>query len=186
VSPLPSLRPKGSFGRRTIAGASSDRSAIGQPFAAFVIDAPWQVADVSRLLMRLAVSLIVFLVTWYGAAHTTHVNRQFVWLVVGSAGAAVGAVAVVAWETAGLARVRFLKLEVADTIQARFGGSIETELSSAATGSDPAHPPRWVSAPGMRLFHLPGCQLAVGKPVATVSRATIERKGLAPCGACGA
>jgi hypothetical protein len=184
---LPSVSPKAGFSRRAIAGAGGDGSATERAFSGFVIDAPWQVADVSRLLIRLAVSLLGFLVTWYGAAHTTHVNRQFVWLVGGSAGAAIGIAAVVAWETAGLARVRYLKLEVGASIRAGHARSTTTGTHQAArTGADAADPASWVSAPGMRLYHRPGCQLAAGKPVRPVSRAAIDRSGLAPCGVCGA
>lgn len=183
----PSITLEGGFGKRTVAGASRDGSATDSAFGDFVIDAPWQVADVSRVMVRLGVSLLALLFTWYGAAHTSHVNRQMWWLVGGSAGAAVGLLAVVAWETAGLARVRYLKLEVVSTIRIRNGGSTSaTEIRTAITTSDPAKAALWVTAPGMRLYHRPGCQLALGKPVAPVGRAAIDRAGLAPCAACGA
>jgi hypothetical protein len=184
---LPSVSIERSFGRRTVSGARDEGSSLDRNFGAFVMGAPWQVADVSRLLFRLALALVGFLVTWYGAAHTTHVNRQFIWLVGGSAGAAIGLIAVVAWETAGMARVRYLKLEVAAAIQARYDGSATSAASQTAmktTGA--AQASQWVTAPGMRLYHRRGCQLAVGKPVAPVNRAAIDRAGLAPCGACGA
>jgi hypothetical protein len=183
----PSITVEGGFGRRTVAGARDEGSATDRAFGGFVIDAPWQVADVSRLLSRLGVSLLAFLFTWYGAAHTTHVNRQMWWLVGGSAGAAVGLLAVVAWETAGLARVRYLKLEIVSTIRVRNGGSASaSEIRTAIRTTDPAKAALWVTAPGMRLYHRPGCQLASGKTVVPVTRAAIERAGLAPCGACGA
>jgi hypothetical protein len=184
---LPSVSTKGSFGRRTIAGARDEGSATERAFGAFVVDAPWQVADVSRLLVRLAVALLAVLITWYGAAHTTHINRQFVWIVGGSAGAAIGLIAVVAWETAGLARVRYLKLELTASIQTRYAGSPSAaDILAVTTAADSAPAAGWVTAPGMRLYHLPGCQLTLGKPVHAVSRAAVDRTGLKPCGACGA
>ncbi|HEX3705074.1 MAG TPA: hypothetical protein VHV76_00455 [Mycobacteriales bacterium] len=185
--PRPSIVRERGFGRRTISGARDEGAAMDRSFGAFAMGAPWQVADVSRLLFRVALALVAFLVTWYGAAHTTHVNRQLAWLAGGSAAAAIGLVAVVAWETAGLARVRYLKLEVASTIRVRYEGTATAaEIRNAIKTTDPAKAALWVSAPGMRLYHRPGCQLALGKPVKPVNRATIDRAGLAPCGACDA
>jgi hypothetical protein len=178
---------EGRFASRTVAGARGDGSATDLAFRDFVMDAPWQVADVSRLLARLTISLLALLVTWYGAAHTTHVNRQFVWIAVGAAGAAIGVVAVVAWETAGLARVRYLKLEVAAAIRAGRGGSqTAARANDVSRQNGTASTTQWVSAPGMRLYHRPGCQLVLGKISVAVSQATIDRRGLTACGVCGA
>jgi hypothetical protein len=174
------------YRRRTIDGAGTKGAASTQAFSAFVIDSPWQIADLGRLLVRLGLALVALLITWYGAAHTAHVNRQFYWLVGGAAAAAVGVAGVVAWETAGLARVRFLKLELVDVLTSQYASPHPTPRSSSARVSAQGDGAVRVTASGMRLYHRVDCQLAVGKQVRVVSADQIKRAGLAACGVCGA
>ena len=152
---------------------SSPASSPEEPFAAFGLNGPWQVSDAGRLLVRLGLAIVVLLLTWWGSASTTHVNRQLGWLAGGCLGVTVALSATVAWTTAGMARVRFLKLEMMDTVRSR-----QRQQVPELTLMDPDVR---VAAPGMRLHHRPGCQLVLGKAVLPVA----DLSGRTACGVCG-
>ena len=151
---------------------SSPVSSPEEPFGTFVLNGPWQVADAGRLLVRLGVAVVLLLACWYGSANTTHVNRQLGWLAGGSLAVTVALSATVAWTTAGMARVRFLKLDMMATVRSRH----PQQASSLAVVDDNVR----VAAPGMRLHHRPGCQLVVGKAVVPLA----DLSGRSACGVC--
>lgn len=150
-------------------------------------DSPWYVRDFTRLATRWGLGVIALVVCFVGCNNTEVWRTQLLWIVGGAvalvwmftanASWLLTGLGVVARERVALRRAIVRHLEI-DLHQNDSRGA---ERASAAGPDDAA---LVLTGDLMTRFHRPGCQLAAGKDLESVSRDVGLERGLGPCGVC--
>lgn len=211
AAPGTSVRPSLLRGRRDDAAVppgaapaapSSQRPSVLAAQTRKAPSEPWNQRAVVRLLEIGAACLIGLGVAWFGAAGTTDLAHQLLWITLGIAAVAVGGVGQAMFVLEALRVLRARRLAVMDDVsalaarrEARMGvlaGSARS-AGSAATAATVVLPlvedDEWVrvAAPTMHHYHRPGCQLAAGKPTFLRGRPEDHAAaGRTACGVCAA
>jgi len=140
----------------------------------------WRGRDAVAPLVVAAVGVVLCAVAWWLAAG----ERQFREELSLSTVSVIGLVLVLSAETAWILRGRAIVGQRArallGTVPAAPSASPEAPASPPPTGDDD----RFVVGPGLRRYHRPDCDLAVGQHWPAATRREHLRAGRLPCGIC--
>ena len=130
------------------------------------------------VLMPLGVLLVI--VGWYGAAHTTRVFEQIPYLTSGGMlGIALAGIGAALYFGYWLTRLVGHAREIVDSL-----ARIERRLDGVAAGEAVDDDVRLVATKGGALFHRADCSVVAGRPQAELRSVSVPAKGLSPCKLC--
>jgi hypothetical protein len=132
----------------------------------------WLLGDLVKVVLRSTLGLVGIFAAWFGCSGTIVFRDNLIWIAAGVAATIFGLSGPVSWLIRGIAGVKRAAADIARAARAE-----EAALLVARPHEDSAGD--FVSAAGMRRYHLPDCELVAGKPVQRVSGAN-----LLPCGMC--
>lgn len=134
---------------------------------------PWTHGDRLRVVSRVVLGLAGLVVAWYGCSGTISFEHSLMWIAAATAAVAIGVTGMVSWLLHGLAEVK--RATAGILVEVRAG----LEDAPGEVSGKRAEPVVHVAAAGMRRYHLPTCELVVGKQVSRIRPA-----GRRPCGMC--
>ncbi len=148
---------------------------------------PWTVEQFLRLLAVDALAFVALLIAWFGTSGTALPARGAGYVVVGIGGLIVLGLTNAMWLLAGRRAIGERRAEVLTGIEALLPNQLlvapstpEIKLEAPVAGVHDL----FVAVPGATRFHLPNCQLALGKQVECATAEEHTASGRLPCGVC--
>jgi hypothetical protein len=138
------------------------------------IGVPWTTEQVARVLVTNAAGLTVLLAGAYESSLAPNMRTAMSWLILALAGLAVAGVANGVWLTRSRHEV---SSRLRDQLDALRGYAVEpSENIDVVAGV--------LTAPGLRRYHRPGCDLLTLRTTHPASAEEIQRAGLTACEIC--
>ena len=136
----------------------------------------WNRADLLRLFLPLTFGAIGLIYAWYQSSGEAEWRDNTRWIVIAVVSVAVAGAGVLMWLIAGSARLSASRRVVRAGLARRFTGRVRPVVLADATEER-------VTAPRMRRYHRPLCQLMDGKTPLAVDLDSTE---LSACEVCEA
>jgi hypothetical protein len=138
-------------------------------------DSPWRRRDLIKLTALHIIGLVVIVIGWIGSSGQLDFADQTRWTALAVFGAVLAAIGGASWLLAGLATVSRERRLLRDQIGVLYAPEAAQSVADGAAGT-------FVSADGMRRYHLPSCDVVRGKATRPVIGPRHE--DLSPCGMC--
>jgi hypothetical protein len=127
---------------------------------------PWHLTDTIRRTQGYLVAAVALTVSWYGAASTTALSRQVVFVAVGLVAVGVAGSAECLWLLSGMRSIRDRRATLQLSLSA-----LRTPVAAVTSGR--------VVVPGGTMSHDAGCPAVQGK-----KQTKVRRPDLRPCPLC--